>query len=319
MDKKKERQEVGIQVDRIPIRKEDRGMTSDSLEKGRSRRDEMLEAMEKRIKRLEETREAESRIVDRPTVPGPDSWSTVVGRKEARKKKGNVQHPREEEASRQKRDTDPKRNEEEEKRKGGNKPLRALKRKLQEGAGVLLELQGGTFEEYGKVINECQKRINLEELGIPPIGIRKARGRGILMEIRMDEKEDEKAKLLAKKIKEVVSSVEGATVRCPLRRTRLKLICLPFGVGASEIAGALAKAGGGSAEEVRVGPLRTTGSGAGTAWADCPSRMAARAAAAAGLTLGWARVGVSLERGGPPPVPSLPGTGAPQAVVSLRG
>jgi len=94
--------------------------------------------------------------------------------------------------------------------------------------------------------------------------------------------------------------VEGATVHCPLRRTRLRLVGLPFGVGASEIAEALARAGGGNAEGVKVGPLRTSGSGAGTTWADCPVKMAARAAAAAGLTLGWARVGVSLERVGPP-------------------
>jgi len=109
-----------------------------------------------------------------------------------------------------------------------------------------LELQGGSLEDYGRIINECQKKIKLEELGIPPpIGIRKARGGGILMEIRMEDKEEEKARLLAKKIEEIVSSVEGATVRCPLRRTRVKLVGLPFGVRAFDIAEALARAGGG--------------------------------------------------------------------------
>jgi len=106
-----------------------------------------------------------------------------------------------------------------------------------------LELQGGSLEDYGKVINECQRKIKLDELGIPPIGIRKVRGGGILMEIRTDDKEEDKVRLLADKIKEVVGSVEGATVRCPLRRARLRLVGLPFGVGVSEIAEALARAG----------------------------------------------------------------------------
>jgi len=317
--RKKERKEVGTQLDLSPSpRKEKKNtwtQTSDSPERRRRSRDETIEEMEKRIKRLEEAREAAPRSTEGPTVSGPDSWSTV-GRKETRKKKGSVSHLGEEEGSRQKKDADSKKIDEEEKRKGGNKSLRALKRKIQQGAGVLLELQRGSLEDYGRIINECQKKIKLEELGIPPIGIRKARRGGILMEIRMNDKEEEKARLLANKIKEVVSSVEGATVRCPLRRTRLKLVGLPFGVGASEIAGALARAGGGSVEGVRVGPLRTTGSGAGTTWADCPSKMAEQAAAAAHSRMGPSG---SLPRKGGALVPSLPGAGAPQAVVSLRG
>jgi len=47
----------------------------------------------------------------------------------------------------------------------------------------------------------------------------------------------------------------------------------------------------------------------------CPVDMAVRAAEAAELTLGWARVGVTLERGGP--VPPLPSAWAPEAVVPL--
>jgi len=79
------------------------------------------------------------------------------------------------------------------------------------------------------------------------------------------------------------------------------------------------RGGGRRAGLVRVGPLRTSVSGAGTAWADCPSQMALRAAGAAGLTIGWARVGVTLEKGGPPPVSPLPDAWAPETVVPLRG
>jgi len=165
-------------------------------------------------------------------------------------------------------------------------PLRMLKKKIPRGAGVLLELQRGTQGEYESIIKRCQREISLKELGIPPIGIKKARNGGILLEINCEENEDEKAETLANKIKEMVKSVEGAQVRRPLRRIRLRMMGLPFGATATEIAGAVAEIGGGRAESVWVGSLRTSVSGAGTAWADCPARMAVRAAEAAELTLG---------------------------------
>jgi len=96
--------------------------------------------------------------------------------------------------------------------------LKILKRRIPRSAGDLIELQRGTQEEYEKIIKKCQKEISLKEMDIPPIGIKKARAGGILLEIRSEEREDEKAELLASKIKEVVRSVEGAQVRRPLRR-----------------------------------------------------------------------------------------------------
>jgi len=74
---------------------------------------------------------------------------------------------------------------------------------------------------------------------LPPIGIRRARRGGVLLEVRAEENEEEKAELLAERIKEVVKMREGAKVRCPLRRLRLKLVGLPFGARVSEIAEAM--------------------------------------------------------------------------------
>jgi len=82
----------------------------------------------------------------------------------------------------------------------------------------------------------------LEEMNI--IVIKKARGGGIILDVRSENKEEDKAELLAGKIKEVISSVEGAKVSCPLRRTRLKSKGLPFCAAASEIAVVDARAGG---------------------------------------------------------------------------
>jgi len=82
-------------------------------------------------------------------------------------------------------------------------------------------------------------------LRLPPIGFRKAKGGGILLEIQCKEHEEEKAEQLTKCIKEVVGSVEGARVRCPLRRLRLKLVGLPFNATAFDISETFAKSGEG--------------------------------------------------------------------------
>jgi len=81
-------------------------------------------------------------------------------------------------------------------------------------------------------------------MNIPSIVIKKARGGGIILEIRSENKEEDKAELLAGKIKEVISSVDGAKVHCPLRRTRLKSKGLPFCAAAFEIAETDARVGG---------------------------------------------------------------------------
>jgi len=168
------------------------------------------------------------------------------------------------------------------------------------------------------VLGRCQKEISLEEMDIPPIGLRKTRRGGMLIEVRCENQdgnlEEEKAEQLAGRIKEVVGSKEGAVVRCLLLRLRLKLTGLSLGAAASEIAEAVVKVGGGRTDKIKVGPLRTLASGVGTTWVECPKRVALQAA---GLTLGWVRVGVILEDRGAPPVPPLSGAWAPQAVVPL--
>jgi len=47
--------------------------------------------------------------------------------------------------------------------------LQALKRRLPKGGSVLLELWGGTQQEYQDVLKKCQDKIKLDEMGIPPI------------------------------------------------------------------------------------------------------------------------------------------------------
>jgi len=109
---KKERNEVGTQVDPSPSsRKKSRNTWTQINDSPERRGDVAIEEIEKRIKRLEDEREVIPKNTERPTVLESDSWSKVVGRREQRKKKGSLLHQREE-GPRQKQAADPKRTEE---------------------------------------------------------------------------------------------------------------------------------------------------------------------------------------------------------------
>jgi len=288
---------------------------TDDITEERTQTPKIQERLDEILKKIENL---ERKSEDKKTKDTSPPWSEVVKRKNKRtiqdpplqnNRKGTMQKDPAEERNR---------NIETEREKKKT-TLRMLKRKISRGTGIIIELHSNNLREYEYIIKRCQEEISLEELGIPPIGIKKTRTGGILLEVRCEEKEEEKAEKLADRIKEMVRSVEGAQVRRPLRRLRLRIRGLPFGATATEVAEAVARVGDGQAGSVRVGPLRTSVSGAVTAWADCPRQVAIKAAEAAELTLGWARVGVTLERGGAPPVPPLPSAWAPEAVVPLRG
>jgi len=170
-------------------------------------------------------------------------------------------------------------------------------------AGVILELPGGRPADYASVVKRCEKEISLKELGIPSLDVKKTRGGALLMEIRDMEKGHEKAERLVGRIKNVIKDKAGAKVWHPSSRLRLRLTGLPLGATAVEVAMAVANFGGVGPGEIRVGPLRTSGVGRGTAWADCPADVARRvvqASGATGLVMGWVRVGVALVEREPP-------------------
>jgi len=304
--------EAQTQTVEAPDTLEQRSIEEEKDGNGNSRvLERKIEEILQRVKNLEKDNEP-SMIEKKKSIDvGEKSpqWSEVIGR---RKKKVSPQETQRQDKGRtmevrriEEREEGGRGRTEEKTEEITRKKTRSIqswKKKVPKGAGVLLELRGGSPREYEEAMKKCQKEISLEELGIPPLGVRKARGGGVLIEVEGDASE-QKAKQLAGLIKAVIGPREGATVRCPLRRDRLKLTGLPVGVAASEIAEAAAKAGEGRAEAVRVGPLRTVASGVDVAWIECPTRMAVRIAERTvnGLTIGWARVGVSLvERGTSP-------------------
>jgi len=147
----------------------------------------------KRISRLEERVQTQGETGAQVRIQQEEdeskqenSWSTVVKRRNIKKKETSL--------TRKDKDKEEGRGamtpiEQHERIKKGKKE-KPPAMKIPKGAGVLVEIKNGTDKDYVEMANKCQKTIKLKDLGIPPLGIRRARGEGILMEIIGDESEE---------------------------------------------------------------------------------------------------------------------------------
>jgi len=119
--------------------------------------------------------------------------------------------------------------------------LRALEKRRTRGAGIILEPQGGRSKDYTDVIKRCEREISLQELDIPPLGVRKTRSGAVLIEIKC-ERQEEKAEELANRMKEIIKSIEGTRIWRPSRRLKLRLTGLSIGATVIEVANSIARA-----------------------------------------------------------------------------
>jgi len=274
---------------------------------GNTNKEEFENKMEELLRKvIKDTGDSQEK--DKEELPSKSYWeiprSNVVLEKRDKKKEGKKKGTSIGETGKKKKEKPKEKpqsqSEEEEKDKSKEESSR---KKRKRGAGVILELKGGGPMDYAAALKKCEKEIPLKEIGIPPLEVKKTRGGALLMEIRGTEEDHDKAERLVGQMKKVLIDEPGAKVWHPAGRSRVRLTGLPLGATAVEVATFVANYGGGKPGEVKVGPVRTNGSGKGVTWADCPADVASkvlRAAGATGLTMGWARVGVSLVERGPP-------------------
>jgi len=77
-----------------------------------------------------------------------------------------------------------------------------------------LNYKGAPLRSTRTLLKKCQEEISLEDLDIPPIGVKKARGGGILIEVNCEGAED-KAEKLAGSIRKVIEEREGPRYGAP--------------------------------------------------------------------------------------------------------
>ncbi|KAL0822152.1 hypothetical protein ABMA28_004284 [Loxostege sticticalis] len=154
-------------------------------------------------------------------------------------------------------------------------------------SAIVLTLLPGAQEKgvtYETAIRDAKSRINLEELGISGLRFSKAKTGGKILEIPGATSGD-KADAFAAKLRDVLPA-EIVRVTRPTKTVDIRLSGLDDSVTKEEVAAAVSKVGGCTAEHVKVGVIRQSWSGSGTVVVKVPVTVAQKLTKGR-LLVGW--------------------------------
>lgn len=157
-------------------------------------------------------------------------------------------------------------------------------------AAVLISPRLGVpLDAYAEAVRSARRAVSLADLGIERPRSRRAANGGLVIEIP-GPNGDSKADLLMGRLMEFFGEDGDARVSRPSKHAEVRVRGLDDSVVPSEVAEALALAGGCRVDEVRVGELRRAPNGLASVWAQCPATAVARALKTGRkLSVGWGR------------------------------
>lgn len=171
---------------------------------------------------------------------------------------------------------------------------RAQKLRAPSSTAVVLTLQPGALERgvsYASILKDAKSKLPMETLGISSVRIRMAATGARVLEIP-GAMSGEKADSLAAELRKALNS-EDVRIARPNKCAELRISELDESITSSEVAAAVAKAGGCLPEEVKTGVIRLSPSGLGSLWLRCPV-VVAKKVAASRLLVGWVSARVDL-------------------------
>ena len=146
-------------------------------------------------------------------------------------------------------------------------------------------MREGAEITYAAAMTEAKRRIDLNALGISGLSFRRALTGGCLLEIS-GEGNKEKADALAQKMREVLEP-QGIKVARPTKCADMRVRGLDDSATPEDVRSALARAGGCSEDDLKLGPVRRAPSGAGSVWVQGPIAAVNKITAAKRVTVGW--------------------------------
>jgi len=164
-------------------------------------------------------------------------------------------------------------------------PLAIVRRRLPKTAAIMVSAKVPS-EGLADILQEARSRINIDDLGISNLKVRRSQNGGLLLEVPGVDAGNRVAKL-ANQMREVVG--HRANISVPCKTLDLRLRDVDLSVQPCEVASAISAAGGCLPSEVRVGVLQPAPGGLRTVWVKCPARAACKVATMGGLTIGWSR------------------------------
>ncbi|XP_039761484.1 translation initiation factor IF-2-like [Pararge aegeria] len=143
---------------------------------------------------------------------------------------------------------------------------------------------------YAQVLEQAERRVNLEELGIGAgMRIRRSATGGRLLELPKEQTQDQ-AEVLAERLRIALEGV--AEVVRPTKTVTLRVTGLDDSATAVKVAEAVARAGGCSLTTVKATQVQTGSLGTGWSTVYCPVDAAKKVCDAGRLLVGWSSAGV---------------------------
>nr|XP_012145702.1 PREDICTED: uncharacterized protein LOC100883183 [Megachile rotundata] len=219
-----------------------------------------------------------------PTPPPPppaqpsttEMWSTVVGRK-ARREAKKAEQPK------TKTQATPKSN-------APQKRVTALRPPRM--AAVTLTVAQGAKVTYAEILLKARQAVDLAQMGIQDIKVRKAITGGIVIGLPGEESR-RKATELADKLQRTFTDGQ-VRVACPVKTGELRLVGLDESITPKDVAEALAKSGECQASDMKVGEIRQIANGMGTLWARYPLTALQKIEAARRVRVGWSSARIEI-------------------------
>ncbi|XP_070162482.1 uncharacterized protein [Polyergus mexicanus] len=149
----------------------------------------------------------------------------------------------------------------------------------------------GDDSSYAGVLKKAREAVSLTELKIDQTRIRKAANGGTIIEV-MGPENSARANALAEKLRQVFQ--DQAKVARPVMKGEIRLVGLDDSISAEEVAYVIARDGGCSREEVKVGVIRPMNNGLFTVWAQCPLSAAINVSSNKRVRIGWTLARVDL-------------------------
>lgn len=138
----------------------------------------------------------------------------------------------------------------------------------------------------------AKQKIKLAECGIESVRCKRALTGALILEISGQDCAS-KADVLAAKMREALKDMDVGIAR-PVKTGEIRVVGLDEASQSSDVATAIAVIGGCNESDVKVGEIRRSRLGLGTAWIRCPLLVVRKLVAAKRIQVGWASVRVEV-------------------------
>lgn len=153
---------------------------------------------------------------------------------------------------------------------------------------ITITIKNGTANSYAEALATARKNINLADVGIDKLQMKKTETGMIILEVPEDQKGAKAAALAARMTKLFDSNVRVVTLGTD-QTAEVRLSKMDISATEVEIKESLAQGGGCKAEDIQVGKIRISKDGLGTVCVRCPVEAVQKLIQVGRVIIGWSK------------------------------